>query len=54
MFKFPYRDEIFFEYGQLRNFKLIYRATENGFNPEDFHKKCDSKGPTIIIYLYCG
>ena len=33
---------------------MIYRATENGFNPEDFHKKCDNKGPTILITLYCG
>ena len=30
-------------------FKLIYRATEDGFDPEIFHRKCDSKGPTLII-----
>jgi hypothetical protein len=28
-------------------FKLIYRASQNGF--DNFHKYCDNKGPTVVI-----
>ena len=28
---------------------LIYRGSEDGFTAAVFHKKCDQKGPTLII-----
>ena len=31
------------------NFRLIYRATEDGFNSHDFHKKCDYVANTLTI-----
>jgi hypothetical protein len=31
------------------NFSLLYKATRDGFEPEDFHNTCDNKGPTITI-----
>ena len=30
-------------------FNLLYRATRDGSYPENFHKKCDDKGPTITL-----
>ncbi|CAG8686892.1 3741_t:CDS:1 [Dentiscutata heterogama] len=30
-------------------FKLLYRASENGFEVENFHILCDRKGPTVTI-----
>ncbi|GBC10234.1 hypothetical protein RclHR1_09460007 [Rhizophagus clarus] len=30
-------------------FKLIYRASREGFNTEKFHECCDNKGPTVVI-----
>ncbi|KAF0483225.1 kelch-like protein 17 [Gigaspora margarita] len=30
-------------------FKLLYRASENGFEVENFHLLCDKKGPTVTI-----
>ncbi|CAG8768375.1 12730_t:CDS:1, partial [Acaulospora morrowiae] len=30
-------------------FKLIYRASRDGFGIENFHKKCDEKGPTVVV-----
>ena len=34
-----------------RNFSanLLYRMTEDGIYPNDFHKKCDNKGTTIVF-----
>ncbi|RIA80687.1 hypothetical protein C1645_810344 [Glomus cerebriforme] len=29
--------------------KLIYRANYESFNIDDFHYKCDNKGPTVVI-----
>ncbi len=28
---------------------LIYKATQDGFKVNDFHSRCDNKGPTISI-----
>ena len=28
---------------------MLYRASEHGFDPADFHKKCDFKGATIVF-----
>ncbi|CAG8616935.1 7603_t:CDS:2, partial [Racocetra fulgida] len=30
-------------------FKLLYRASEDGFDVENFHILCDKKGPTVTI-----
>ncbi|CAG8568962.1 3036_t:CDS:2 [Acaulospora morrowiae] len=30
-------------------FKLIYRASRDGFEIERFHKNCDNKGPTLVV-----
>jgi len=28
---------------------LLYRATEYGETPKDFHRCCDDKGPTLVV-----
>ena len=28
---------------------LLYRGSDHGFTPEDFHKRCDDKGPTVTL-----
>lgn len=28
---------------------LSYRATTDGETPDDFHRSCDGKGPTLVI-----
>jgi len=28
---------------------LLYRATTDGKTPEDFHRCCDNKGPTLVV-----
>jgi len=30
-------------------FKLIYKATQHGFSGKDFHRHCESKGPTVSL-----
>ncbi|CAI2162777.1 13432_t:CDS:2 [Funneliformis geosporum] len=30
-------------------FKLIYRASREGFSVNEFHGNCDNKGPTVIV-----
>lgn len=32
-----------------KEFRLLYRASRDGFNHSDFHDRCDDKGPTITI-----
>jgi len=34
---------------ELKNAKLLYRATRDGFNAKSFHKLCDGMGSTITI-----
>ena len=31
------------------SFDLLYRGSRDGFGAKNFHKKCDNKGPTIVI-----
>ena len=33
------------------SFELIYRATEVGSSPTDFHRECDDKGATLTLFL---
>ncbi|CAG8543175.1 10475_t:CDS:2, partial [Acaulospora morrowiae] len=30
-------------------FRLIYRASRDGFDIENFHKNCDNQGPTLVV-----
>lgn len=29
---------------------IIYRASDHGWKPEDFHSRCDKMGPTISLF----
>ena len=29
---------------------LLYRGSDDGWEAEDFHKRCDDKGPTICLF----
>ncbi len=29
---------------------LLYRASDHGWQPEDFHSKCDNNGPTVCLF----
>jgi hypothetical protein len=29
---------------------MLYRGSENGWDCEDFHSRCDKKGPTISLF----
>ena len=33
--------------------KLCYRATDDGWNARDFHRKCDDVGPSVTL-VKCG
>ena len=33
--------------------QLCYRASRDGWKGEDFHRKCDEVGPTVIL-VKCG
>lgn len=31
------------------NWRLLYKASRDGFSASQFHSKCDDKGPTIVV-----
>ena len=35
-------------------FNLLFRGSRDGFTPEDFHRLCDNKGPTVTIIKVKG
>ena len=40
-------------------FSLLYRASTDGDTPDDFHRCCDNKGPTLVLiesreYIFGG
>jgi hypothetical protein len=37
------------EFTQCQKWNLIYRATQDGFEADNFHSKCDDKPNTLII-----
>jgi len=37
------------DWWKKKKWKLIYRATTDGFDTSNFHSKCDNQGPTIVI-----
>ena len=36
---------------KINEYKILYRASKDGFNVENFHAKCDGKGSTLTIIL---
>ena len=40
-----------FEWTKAKNMELIYRGTRDGSSCQAFHKLCDDKGPSIVLYL---
>ena len=39
-----------FEWSGYKKMELLYRGSRDGTSPQDFHNKCDHKGPTICLY----
>ena len=33
----------------VEGWRLLYRASHDGFNAKDFHRHCDGKGPSVVI-----
>ncbi len=33
----------------FKEWSLIYRSNEHGSTPDDFHRRCDNKGPTLTL-----
>jgi hypothetical protein len=31
--------------------KLLYRGSIDGWKAQDFHRKCDEKGPNVVLFL---
>ena len=42
------------EFNQTNRFKLLYRASRDGFSSNDFHSKCDGHSNTLTIYKANG
>ena len=45
--------------GDQFEWRLCYRASAYGWNAENFHRKCDNKGPTVTLvkveeYIFSG
>ena len=38
---------------KMFRWKLCYRASVDGWNGENFHRKCDDVGPTVTL-IKCG
>ena len=36
---------------KIKNYKLLYKASTDGYGSEDFHAKCDGKSNTITLIL---
>ena len=39
-----------FEWSGYKKMELIYRGSRDGMTSQNFHSKCDNKGPTITLY----
>ena len=42
--------EKIYEWSGYKKMELLYRGTRDGKSCNDFHNKCDNKGPTICLY----
>jgi len=40
--------------GAETKLELLYRASNDGWSGEDFHSKCDNKGPTVSVFKCTG
>ncbi|PRP85000.1 hypothetical protein PROFUN_07288 [Planoprotostelium fungivorum] len=58
-----YHEDVINGWMNRENYKigpLLYKATRHGFTAEDFHRKCDNRGPTVTLlrsrsgYLFGG
>ena len=39
-------------YGNGRqSWRLLYRASRDGYSAEEFHKRCDGQSPTFVILM---
>ena len=38
------------EFSAEDKWSLLYRASRDGFEPSDFHSRCDGKSPTLTIF----
>jgi hypothetical protein len=38
------------EFSTKDKWSLLYRGSRDGFEPSDFHSKCDGKSPTLTVY----
>ena len=38
------------EWSGYKRMELIYRGSRDGMTSNNFHNKCDNKGPTIVLY----
>ncbi|RIB14758.1 hypothetical protein C2G38_2194101 [Gigaspora rosea] len=38
----------------IYDFKLLLRGSRDGFKPSEFHKKCDKKGPSVVVLKIKG
>ena len=38
------------EWSGYKKIQLLFRGTRDGYEPKNFHYKCDNKGPTITLY----
>jgi hypothetical protein len=46
----PYQLIKLCEFSTKDKWSLLYRGSRDGFEPNDFHSKCDGKSPTLTIY----
>jgi len=42
--------ENIYNWCEYKNMELLYRGTRDGMLSENFHQKCDNKGPTITLF----
>jgi hypothetical protein len=38
------------EFSTKDKWSLLYRGSRDGFEPSDFHSRCDGKSPTLTVY----
>lgn len=43
------KDMIKIKLPKFKDLNLLYKGSQNGFKQNDFHSRCDNKGPTLTI-----
>jgi hypothetical protein len=46
----PYQLLKLYEFSTKDKWSLLYRGSRDGFEPNEFHSRCDGKSPTLTIY----